>query len=324
VTLENLATGQIVQMRDSLFHFQPNPDVGSEGIYLHNFWTTEKIEPGATYRFTARPDSERSSEAEVEIPHAYQVEVWFAQNESLQNRLHLDRLRYVAFAEVRTLFFDQCGKAENRTPLGTGSPESETQMIPISVRSARRSGCGIPIVDHNELWIVGSGAPWPSSRDYAVDQLGVPDEPSNISNSVGFLGGVLTRVVPYESCRFAGSGPVEDYCKLRYDAASASLSGIITDPVCTRTEIAGATVELLELNPEPPAKAKVRSTLSTSVGRFSIGALEGGRRYALTVSNFIKATPIEQYEPHTDTLEFTAGQHRTYDVGLIRRQCPSQ
>lgn len=46
VTLEDLGTGRVIPLRDSLFPFthHADADVGSAGTYVHDFWTTETIE----------------------------------------------------------------------------------------------------------------------------------------------------------------------------------------------------------------------------------------------------------------------------------------
>ena len=63
VTLEHLGTGRIIQLEDSVFEFSSASDWvrTSEGVgvlYVHNFWTTETIEPGAAYRFSVRLEGE--------------------------------------------------------------------------------------------------------------------------------------------------------------------------------------------------------------------------------------------------------------------------
>jgi hypothetical protein len=308
-------------MRDSVFRFLGNPDVGSDGVFLHNFWTTEPIEPGATYRFSAKFDADRASEAVVAIPPDYGVEVWLAQGQNRTNFLRLAGLRHVAFVETVTGFHDTCGVGVQHAPFEAGSADSDTQMISIPRQGTGRIGCGEPEIDTRDLFIAGSGAEWPRGRGYSPGKLSVSDTTSNVSNSVGYLGGVLTRIIPYESCRIINADPSE-YCKLRYSDEVATVSGIVTDVVCTREGVAGASVELTELDPVPPAKRRVRSANTAHSGEYAISALEAGR-YALRVSRFIRDNPLEQYYEHTDTVEFAAGEHRSYDVGLRRSTCPS-
>jgi hypothetical protein len=291
-----------------VFRFGVNPDVGSDGVYLHNFWTTEKIGPGAAYLFSAKADGEEPSEAVVEIPPEYDVEVWLGQSRG--DRLLLVGLQHMALVRV-TDFYDNCGSAVETSILNSVSTDSDTLMIPISRGLLSREGCGPPQIEKQALLVIGSGAEWPSGLEYSATGLGVPDAPSNISNSVGFLGGVLTRLIPYEECEILGLLTRPAYCRIRYDEASASLRGIVRDTVCGGA-VARANVRLREVNADP---WKIRTTRSSRSGEFEIGALEGGSRYALSVQRF-GPDGFDDFQEYNDTLEFAAGEQVVYDVGL--------
>jgi hypothetical protein len=215
-----------------------------------------------------------------------------------------------------------CGAGVQSIPSDITPADADVQMISLPRLGTYRTGCGDAEIDRRDLLIVGSGAEWPKGREYSPGRLGVPDTMSNVSNSIGYLGGVLTKLVPYESCRIINGDP-SDYCKLRYDATVATLSGTVTDVVCTHGGVAGASVELTELDPVPPAKRRLRSANTAHSGEYAISALEPGR-YALRVSRFIRDDPLEQYEEQIDTLTFAPGEHRTYDVALRRSTCPSR
>jgi hypothetical protein len=330
VTLEHLGTGRIIELRDSVFRFsQYNAQVGSDGVYLHNFWTTERIEPGATYQFSAKRDGERPSEAVVEIPPDYEVEVWIRQNRSpTGDRVRLVGLKHVALVRAASYYYDTCGSGVDRIAFFPAHPaDSGVLVVPVSKRQRFRDGCGTPEVEKRELLVVGSGAAWPAGQEFSASGLGVPNVPSTISNSLGFLGGVLTKTIPYEDCYLDSRRPVTDYCKLRYDAASATLRGTLRDAVCGGG-VARADVRLGEINPEPPALPKIRSTRSNRSGEFQIGALEAGRRYALSVRRIAydeEGRPFDEYQEHTNTLEFAPGEQATYDAELRRLDpCPKR
>ena len=320
VTVEHLGTGRVFELRDSVFRLQLNPEVGSEGVFLHNYWTTERIEPGASYRFTATPAGGVPSESEVTIPLPYRVEVWVSQRPGVPNAIRVEGLTHLAFATVTLYAYDGCGQLGERAVLEAGSAESGVHIIPIDWRVPPREGCGVTHVEWQELLVVGSGSEWPSGPEYATVALGVPTGPSNVTNAVGFLGGVLSRLVPYESCGLESpGGATDDYCRLRYEAGAATLTGTVTDAACTGDPVARASVRLRELDPVPPADRKVRSAPSRRTGEFEIGALEAGR-YALSVTR-PSTNPLEQYEEHTDTLVIAAGERATYDVPLRRARC---
>ena len=279
VTLEHLGTGETIALRDSRFRFEPpNSEIGSEGIFLHNFWTTEPMEPGATYRFTARREGEEPSEAMITLPPEYDVEVWLGQPRTSQrNLLRLAGLPHVGLVMLDVHFFDGCGDLVGRFSLRPPGTEGNEHFVPIDAGSVYR-GCGSPQIEKQEFFIVGSRAEWPSGSEYSAGGLSVPDAPSNISNSIGFLGGVLTRRVPYESCLIQGPAPAPEHCKLRYDEDSASIEGQVVDVLCETGPVAAALVTLTELDADAAVFRKVRLTSTRRTGVFENSALDAATR----------------------------------------------
>ena len=325
VTLEHLGTGRVIELRDSVFRFGAPDDVGSEGRFLHNFWTAERLEPGASYRFSAVRGGEEPSEAVVSIPRDFQTEVWIRQGTPLGDDLFwLGGVRHVAFTAVTTHFYDGCGPFVARTLFPHTSADAEVQTVAVSSRLQSRGQCGAPVVEKRELSVAASGAPWPTGREYQTSRLGSPDDSSSISGSVGFLGGVLTRVVPYESCQLLGTGPATDYCKLRYDASSATLLGRTLDAFCDAKPVPNVVVRLREIDARPGERPKLRPLLSTRAGVFEIGALEAGRRYELILFRLDPVPPPAfEFQEYADTLEFAPGERRSYDALLKRvNPCP--
>jgi hypothetical protein len=118
VALEELGSGRILPLRDSVFEYPRNPDLNSEGVFTHNYWTAEKIQPGATYRFTATGPDGASSDAEIPIPQDYSVTVVINTSPSapgnLANNQRYDAVRIVgvenlAFVRVLMHMRNSCG-----------------------------------------------------------------------------------------------------------------------------------------------------------------------------------------------------------------------
>jgi hypothetical protein len=333
VTLENLGTGRIIELRDSLFRYSSpsDPDLFAEGAYLHNFWSLEDIEPGAAYRFSARRDGKEPAEAVVEIPGDYGVEVAINQSRARgeTDELRITGVKHLPFLTTATYFFDDCGSSMTRTRHEGRSADDETHVIAIEKpRVTPRIDCGLPVVPNWELWIVGSEAEWPASG-YSASGLGESGWTSNVTNAVGFLGGILTKVIPYEHCRFQGGGAPQ-YCLLRYDRETATVSGTVSETRCRDGSLDSVTVQLTEMGREP---ARIRSILTNQAGEFLIGALESG------IPHFLRAraplVPVDsvfnpwtfQYEYtewadfhtlHYDTLTFVPGQQVEYSINLER------
>jgi len=335
VAVEEVGTGRIIEFQDSLFNFSSysDQDVGSAGEYVHNFWTTEPIEPGAAYRFTATRTGKDPAEAEVEIPQDYGVEVaidlysGFRESDSLR----VTGVKYLPFVTTVTRFYDDCGSSLARMQYNGRSADNNTSLIAIGKPLvSSRPGCGVPMVENRELWIVGSESAWPVGG-YSPSALGEGGWTSNVTNAVGFLGGVLTKVLPYEDCKFVrGSAPVPHYCRLRYGPETATVTGTITETSCGDGPVDSVTVQLTELDQDP---ARIRSVLSTRAGEFEIGALEPGSRHLVWARGrqipvdsvfdlyrfrYVYTKWADAYTIHTDTLTFTPGQQVEYDIELQR------
>jgi hypothetical protein len=331
VTLEDVSTGRTIEMRDSLFKYAYYSDstLGSQGAYVHNFWTTQKIDPGATYRFSVRGDSGSTADAVVEIPQDYQVEVWITQPPANRlsvrdsDYLRVTGLKHLPFVGQAVHFSDGCGSGVDSVSYKATLGDDGTYTIPIARAAAQARGngyCGIPAIGERDLWMVGSDSIWPSGLQYSTAGLGQAELTSNVTGAVGFLGGVLTKSVPYETCTFqAGGSPAPQYCKLRYNQTSAALSGTVTETRCGDGPIDSVTVQLTEIDQDPP---EIRSYLTGADGGFGIEALDPATRYALKVR--AKPLPVfgggelDIYDIHIDTLTFASGELRKYDVHLRR------
>ena len=317
VVLEHLGSGETIVLRDSLFRFQVGPDVGSEGVFLHNFWTTEPIEPGATYRFTVTSAEMGPAEATVSVPDVYGVEVWINQDpRGRTDQLRLIGLDHLGLFFATAWFTDQCGSMVDRIGGNqTLQPVERTFVVPVSRWSVARPRCGLPEVHRREFFIVGSASEWPAEDDLDPNRLGGPGVVSTVSNAVGFLGGVLTRTVPYEFCRLEGP-PGAPHCRLRYDDAMAIVEGTVRDVVCDHPR-PGALVELRTLELDEAGYRRVRYATADSAGEFRIEALEGEREYAGRVV-FESPDPNQRFREHTDTIRLASAERRTYDVDLER------
>jgi hypothetical protein len=234
------------------------------------------------------------------------------------DELQVTGVKHLVFVMTIAHFYDLCGSSVARNVYERSSADDEAHVIAIRKPTVyAREGCGQAVVENWEVWIVGSKAAWPVRAQYSPQGLGESGRTSNVTNAVGFLGGVLTKVVPYEYCGFqSDEAPVPQYCVLRYNQETATLTGTVRETGCRDGPIEGATVQLTEMDRDP---ARIRTVRSTRAGEFLIGALEPG------IPHFLRARapdgePIYVYGTHTDTLTFTAGQQVQYDISLACRQ----
>jgi hypothetical protein len=321
VTLEHTRTGRVIELRDSVFEFPTNPDVTSDSVFLHNFWTAQRLEPGATYRFTATLDDGPAAEAMVTLPPPYSVEVWLgdAQTQPAGDLLRLSGLKHPGLILATTTFGAGPLCPVQRRAFTFDKVDAEVHSIRIDKSLIGSPQCGPALVEKRELLIVGSGAPWPEGRDFATGALGVLEVPSNVSNSLGFLGGVLTRVVPYETCVMERVPGNRDPCRLRYDERTVTLRGRVTEATCRDRPVEGANVELRETDPTPGVGRRVRPML-TRAGAYEIGGLEPERRYTLTIWQFHPVFGYPLFAEYADTLQFVPGENATHHARLIRAE----
>jgi len=330
VTLEHLESGRIIDLRDSVFRFSSfSEGLGAEDAYVHNYWTPEAIEPGATYRFSVRRDGTDPAEAVVEVPRDYEVQAAIGRWGGT-DQLRITGVKHLPFLTVSTYYYDDCGSDVRRIQDGGRSAEDETYAIAVTKQDIpSRYGCGVPVPEKREIWIAGSETPWPAGG-YAPGALGESGSTSNVTDGVGFLGGVLTKVIPYEDCEFRSDGaPVPPYCLLRYGPETATVTGTVREPLCVGP-LDSVTVRLSELGRDP---ARIRTVLTTRAGGFLIGALEPGIPHALWVRapqvpidsvfdtrawRYVYTEWTDVHTLHTDTLTLMPGQRLEYAIQLAR------
>jgi hypothetical protein len=237
----------------------------------------------------------------VAVPPDYDIEVWRrqAQTTPQADLLYFIGLKHVALIGTLTSFRDGCGVGVDRAAFTFTLVDSTLHRVPAAPLPQRRPGCGDPRPFGVELWVAGSGTAWPTGTDYLARRLNLPDALSEISGSGGFVGGVLTRTVPFEACEIVAIGPVRDHCKLRYDGSTATLSGTLRDATCGGP-VVGAVVQLREIDPGLPTPYRIRPTGSGAAGEYRIGALQTGLRHVLTVRQTVAG--VDLFTEFADTL----------------------
>ncbi len=323
VMLQNLGSGRVIALRDSgMLYAKSSMLGGADSVYAHNFWTAERLEPGADYRLRTRSGENAVAEAEVELPRDYRMEHWIPQMQWKYDRpgpdlLWLGGVKQLAFVGIYRTYFDQCtaetveggltpqpvgGDTVSRT-VGIGNDTAGTSRV------AGRP-CGDKYYTRKEIEVVAAGAPWPFGQDYTTWRLN--PTASNISNAFGFVGGVFIKRLPYERCEWDGYTSVERYCKLRYDSTTARLRGSILSTCPLNPDSARATLRELDPAPTEPLP-RIRRAYVDAAGHYEIGAIRPGVRHELSLTGGIGSWAWSSY---TDTLVFTPGQHVVHTATL--------
>ena len=338
-TLTEVGSGRIITLRDSLIRFSAPATSGDSGsAFVHDFWTAERIVPGATYKFSATRQGEPTAEAVVKVPERFVVTLSLHQSNFPNDRdfARVSGVSYVPLWRQILRFSDACGSGIDTLPYASASAENGTAILtPIRDTVGRRGTgqCAIPVVSRGHLSVAASDSSWPATDPARLLSLGASERASNLTNALGFLGGVLTTDVPYSGCTFAAQtkwplgtssgipGPKQKYfpewCELRFDSVAATASGTVIETLCNDGPVRDATVRFTELDDS----ARTEILVTGADGTFEFGALKPGVRYNLYV--FGKLLPslcqfTNRYTTIDDTVVFSPAEHRTHDLYLQR------
>lgn len=232
VTLEHVASGRTVTLRDSVSVF-PDPGLGNAG-YAHNFWTTEPLEPEATYRLTATRSDGASTTALVEMPPALEF--------TLQNWGRAQSLFEVKAERVLSVDFfyamtDTIGTRINhiirdRAIIAPSGPGVFNMLL---------DGSKVELPDKPdqqdlrrvEVRLSVARADWAWDADLSDLDVRLPGVmPSNVDNGLGFVGGVATWTIPLGVCELVPRPADSNLgCATPYNAQSAMITGrVLADP----------------------------------------------------------------------------------------------
>jgi hypothetical protein len=235
VTLEELGSGRIVTLNDSLFRFR-DERLGSVA-YAHNFWTTERLEPKKRYRIRAVRADGDSTTATVEMPAA--LEFSFLNFEGGGDTARVEvRAERVLFVEMihgmRNLANEPAGVIVKRQPPTQSTGDPGVQALDIDESPPFQMG--LEEIGRVELRIVSARSDWPFDPALSDFDVTFPDSmPSNVENGVGFVGGVATWTIPFHRCTVLAVGPGTRHpCTVTYNAQSASIAGRVVRQPCNK------------------------------------------------------------------------------------------
>lgn len=208
VTLEHLESGNTVVMNDSLFLF---PD----GFHILNVWSaSETLEPEQTYRLLAeRPDGATSS-VTLTMPEDFPTPTLQEIGGGCSANLRIEGVERLADVQSKWLIrFYFSGRSEvrfysipYRRQAFTVSEDSYSVFISTSREQSEIAGQMISTPDsshilYRRLFVASGGPEW--IEDVAsLDDLvyALPEGLSNVENGVGYMVGIVSKTIPFESC----------------------------------------------------------------------------------------------------------------------------
>jgi hypothetical protein len=288
VTLEHLVSGRMVTLGDSLFTFRDEA-LGGVG-YAYNFWTTERLEPGAGYRLKAVRSDGATTTALVTMPRPMELSFRVGAVPFGSLLVHAD---HVAFVDVIHHFVgggdwavaQRKGAFVDPTTYGIGTDLFITNI----------EGTPPAFTAAKEIRVTTAPSDWPyrsSTKELAAALLDTI--PSNVTGGFGFVGGVETRTIPYHTCESVAprSDPSRN-CVTSYDARSASIAGRVIRRPCGAPSV-GA-IRLAEKFSD--GGADVRSWFTDESGAYRFEGIEPGADLVLELRPGVPALHLPRLAP---------------------------
>jgi hypothetical protein len=295
VTLQKVGGGPVIALRDSLFTF-PDDQLGGVA-YAHNFWTTARLEPSASYRLKALRADGDSTTAVVVMPA--EVDLSFRINYPSQATVGTLQVRAenVLFVDVMYLMANSCGAGSLVRPI-----RQKNRILngpPFHAFVVRVDSVGFPCesnLNRHEIRVVAASSDWPYLPTLTDLAVGMPGRvASNVENGLGFVAGVAIRTIPFFRCEVIVPTPDRTRsCDFAYDVGSASLSGRVIRPACA--------------NPSPLADVRLREELADGHvvvrswragldGAYRFEGIEPGSRIGLELVPGVPAATLPRLAP---------------------------
>lgn len=306
VTLEEIETGRVVVMLDSLTRYIP-AFVGEAEAFAHNFSAAIRPVPGWHYRVTATRSDGATSSATVLISvfesPTLEVRYRFFQP-SRDDSPHLREAagvvrgtRYLGMVLGREDIPSECDlphpvHQEYLPIIRPAMFEGDVHNVqlswakdwPIAVPPVRGPSDNRPNyvprapacdLGPKRVSVIASGEPWAYDPAASLRDVGHPSTINNIEGGIGFLAGVQTHVFPFAVC-----SPTERTadCTITFTPESATLAGRVTNP-CTGQRFKGIRAVL-----RSDFASGIRSDTTDSTGAFLFTGLAPGTPHSLTLS----------------------------------------
>lgn len=195
VTLEHVESGQTATMHDTLISY-------AHGVYAWNFWTDMEIRPEETYRLTSTRTDGLFSRAQVRIPSDFPVPI--VRMTEIPRVVTIEGVERLADTKVVYSGVEHTGDPfriiiphlRDSLRLNTGGYQV---FIDTRQHNPLLSGISVPITGR-QIFIASGG---PDYHNFGlIDEkiIALPEGTSNIENGIGYLAGIVSKTIPFESC----------------------------------------------------------------------------------------------------------------------------
>ena len=198
VTLENLSTGEIAVLEDSLFQYSSN-------IFAYNFRTDKRLEPSETYKLKAVRSDGAESSVIIHMPDDFrEPEFRTATFAGEPDGLRIWEVDNLAEASVRFNVRYVQAEITQRMSLSLLSdiiPSGSDQYL-IPVESSIISDATVDLEDVEitdcEFFVAKAGPEWVDFSSIDRNLIALPEGGiSNVENGTGYVVGVVSRRIKF-------------------------------------------------------------------------------------------------------------------------------
>lgn len=212
VSLENLETGKVIVMKDSLFQ---------RGAKFLNFWTDQDVDYNQTYRLIAELPDGKQSEVTIMTPNEMPLpEIRVFTNPGsppeyfvfVDKRVNLADIQAKYYIKIiasnieiqRTISFAYRNNAEITEEFPNYyivklKPDADIREIE---RQVLLPPNGKLEVVYKQVYVATSGIEWNEEIESLDDVIyALPQTFRNVENGLGYVIGIDSKYIPYEGCR---------------------------------------------------------------------------------------------------------------------------
>lgn len=218
VTLENVETGNIIVMKDSLF------GEGSDFNYI-NFYSMADIKPDQTYRITAEHPDGKTSRTSLTTPEEFPTPLFLMDSSFVPRELHhsviITGLENQKLVDIQTWYFVRNNES-NKIRKFAFSYRNSAEWHDYSYGGAyiadvipqREEGRIFGTLNissffesanydllRRQIFVAVAGPEWneeiPDMSDLVYAQM---EGFSNVENGLGYMVGVYSKIIPYKTC----------------------------------------------------------------------------------------------------------------------------
>lgn len=195
VTLEELETGNTVTFYDSLFRLANNR-------YVHNFWTTDSLEPSQTYRLKAERSDGAASHATITLPADFPTPIAYIwePDDLTPDRVEIKGVEKLVDAQIIHQSQSQYSTRSFIKDTVVVSDGSYQVLIQPWINYESIGTIDMISKENLTIFVAAATNAFPDFAIFDEITIAFPGGVSNVENGIGYVGGIVSKTIPYRSC----------------------------------------------------------------------------------------------------------------------------